>query len=389
MSRSEPQSDQFASIKVVGVGGGGCNAVNRMIESGIRGVEFIAVNTDAQALELSKASMRLQIGKKILHGIGANGDAEMGHKAAEESAEELQEVLQDADMIFLTAGLGGGTGTGATPVIARIAKEAGALVIAVVTHPFTFEGNKRVQRSEVAIAELRKHVDTLIVIPSDRLLQIMDKRSSLSDAFHVADDFLRQGVQGISELVTVPGLINLDFEDVKTIMSAGGATLFTIGMASGRDRARVAAEQALSSLLLDVTIDGARGVLFNVTGGPGLSLIEVNQVAALIKESAHPDANMLFGAVIDPDMGDTLRVTIIATGFDDPHILIRTSTRESSQNSGLHRQDAESSQPLVNTVDLDLPAFVRHRSYLAGDSTTDAPPPEKGDKDGHPKRRKK
>ncbi len=309
------QQESFARIKVVGVGGGGCNAVNRMIDEGLQGIEFITINTDAQALLLSKASMRVRIGDKVTRGLGAGGQPEVGRKSAEESAEELYEVLKGSDMVFVTAGLGGGTGTGAAPIVAQIAKEVGALTIGVVTRPFTFEGTRRQQSAEAGIEKLKEHADTLIVIPNDRLLQIVDKRASLTEAFRVADDVLRQGIQGISELITVPGLINLDFADVRTIMSEGGAALMAVGKASGEDRARIAAEMAISSQLLDITIDGARGILFNVTGGPGLTLFEVNQAAAIIKETAHPDVNLIFGAVLDPNMGDEIRVTVIATGF--------------------------------------------------------------------------
>ena len=312
--------ESFARIKVVGVGGGGCNAVNRMIEEGLSGIEFIAVNTDAQALLLSKAPTRVRIGDKVTRGLGAGGNPEIGRKAAEESAEELYEVLKGSDMVFVTAGMGGGTGTGAVPIVAQIAKEVGALTIGVVTRPFTFEGARRQQAAEAGTSKLKEHADTLIVIPNDRLLQIVDKRASLQDAFRMADDVLRQGIQGISELITVPGLINLDFADVRTIMSEGGAALMAVGQASGEDRARVAAEMAISSQLLDVTIDGARGILFNVTGGPNLTLFEVNQAAAIIKETSHPDVNLIFGAVLDPDMGDSIRITVIATGFDRTNI---------------------------------------------------------------------
>jgi len=308
--------ESFAHIKVVGVGGGGTNAVNRMIEEGIQGVEFIAVNTDSQALNLARAASKVRIGEKLTRGLGAGGNPEMGRKSAEESAEALYASLKGADMVFVTAGLGGGTGTGAAPIVAQIAKECGALTIGVVTRPFTFEGAKRQQSAEEGMDALKEHADTLIVIPNDRLLQIADKRASLQDAFRMADDVLRQGIQGISELITVPGLINLDFADVKAIMSEGGAALMAVGKASGEDRARVAAEQAISSQLLDITIDGARGVLFNITGGPNMTLFEVNQAAAIIRETAHPDVNMIFGAVIDPNMGDDIRITVIATGFE-------------------------------------------------------------------------
>jgi cell division protein FtsZ len=268
------QQESFARIKVVGVGGGGCNAVNRMIDEGVQGIEFITVNTDAQALLLSKAQTRVRIGEKVTRGLGAGGISEVGRKAAEESAEELYEVLKGTDMVFVTAGMGGGTGTGAAPIVAQIAKEIGALTIGVVTRPFMFEGTRRAQSGEAGICKLKEHADTLIVIPNDRLLQIVDKRASLNEAFRVADDVLRQGIQGISELITVPGLINLDFADVRTIMAEGGAALMAVGRASGEDRARIAAEQAISSQLLDITIDGARGILFNVTGAPGLTLFE-------------------------------------------------------------------------------------------------------------------
>jgi cell division protein FtsZ len=313
---NQGQAEAFARIKVVGVGGGGCNAVNRMIEEGLQGVEFIAVNTDAQALMDSKAQTRVRIGDKSTRGLGAGGNPEMGQKAAEENREELRQVLKGSDMVFVTAGPGGGTGTGGAPIIAEIAKEEGALTIGVVTRPFTFEGVKRSQSAEVGIQNLRNGADTLIVIPNDRLLQIVDKRASLQEAFSVADDVLRQGIQGISELITKPGLINLDFADVRSIMSEGGAALMAVGRASGEDRARVAAEQAISSQLLDITIDGAHGILFNITGGPDMTLFEVNQAAAIIQETAHPDVNIIFGAVIDPNMGEEIRLTVIATGFE-------------------------------------------------------------------------
>ncbi len=355
--------ESFARIKVVGVGGGGCNAVNRMIEEGLQGVEFIAVNTDAQALMLSKAEKRVRIGDKLTRGLGSGGDPEIGRKAAEESAEELYNVLSGADMVFVTAGIGGGTGTGASPVVAQIARDVGALTIGVVTKPFTFEGARRMQAAEQGINELKEHADTLIVIPNDRLLQIVDKRASLQDAFRVADDVLRQGIQGISELITVPGLINLDFADVKTIMSEGGAALMAVGEASGEERAREAAEAAISSHLLDITIDGARGILFNVTGGPDLTLFEVNQAAAIIKETAHPDVNMIFGAVIDPNMGDRLRITVIATGFDQSgmprRILERPRRREHTSEQ---TADPKTFVPqTINTDNLDIPSFLRNR----------------------------
>lgn len=310
----------FAQIKVVGAGGGGNNAVNRMISEGLGGVEFISINTDNQALMLSKAKTRVRIGDKLTRGLGAGGNPEIGRKAAEESSEELYEVLRGADMVFIAAGMGGGTGTGAAPIIAQIAKELGALTIGVVTRPFTFEGSRRIQHAEAGIEALKGQVDTLIVIPNDRLLQIADKRASLQQAFSLADDVLRQGIQGISELITVPALINLDFADVRTIMSEGGAALMAVGHGMGDDRARRAAEMAINSSLLDVTIDGARGILFNITGGSDLSLFEVNEAAAIIKESAHPEVNLIFGAQIDESMGDEVRITVIATGFEQSRV---------------------------------------------------------------------
>lgn len=374
----EFQSESFARIKVVGVGGGGCNAVNRMILEGMSGVEFIAVNTDAQALLLSKAETRVRIGDKTTRGLGSGGSPEIGQKAAEESAEDLYEVLRGSDMVFVTAGLGGGTGTGAAAIVAQIAKEVGALTIGVVTRPFTFEGGRRTKSAEGGITRLKEHADTLIVIPNDRLLQIVDKKASLQDAFRIADDVLHQGIQGISELITVPGMINLDFADVRAIMSEGGAALMAVGRASGEDRARVAAEAAISSQLLDITIDGARGILFNVTGGPDLTLFEVNQAAAIIKETAHPDVNLIFGAVIDENMGDEIRITVIATGFDRagvrPNMAFESKPVSKSDESKPltsttpHRQERPIAAPtefqshMVNTDDLDIPAFLRNRS---------------------------
>lgn len=368
--------ETYARITVVGVGGGGCNAVNRMIEEGLQGIDFIGVNTDAQALAISKAATRVRIGDKHTRGLGAGGDPENGRKAAEESAEDLYEVLKGSDMAFITAGIGGGTGTGAAPIVAQIAREVGALTLGVVTRPFTFEGHRRMATAEVGIARLKEKVDTLIVIPNDRLLQIVDKRASLNEAFTVADDVLRQGVQGISELITVPGLINLDYADVRTIMSEGGAALMAVGQAAGEDRAQSAAEMAISSQLLDITIDGARGILFNVTGGPDLSLFEVNTIAAIIKESAHPDVNLIFGAVIDPNLGDEIRITVIATGFERNvlHRRVFRGRRQPKRNQqsigasiGAKRNEeselvgSEVQPNSFNTEDLDIPTFLRKR----------------------------
>ncbi|MGA9531800.1 MAG: cell division protein FtsZ [Anaerolineales bacterium] len=366
--QASPNMESFARIKVVGVGGGGSNAVNRMIEEGLAGIEFVAVNTDAQALLLSEAQTRVRIGDKLTRGLGAGGNPEMGQKAAEESAEEIYEVLKGADMVFIAAGIGGGTGTGAAPIIAQISREIGALTIGVVTRPFTFEGAKRAASADGGIEQLKEHVDTLIVIPNDRLLQIADKRASLQDSFKLADDVLRQGIQGISELITVPGLINLDFADVRTIMSEGGAALMAVGRSTGEERAREAAEKAISSELLDITIDGARGILFNVTGGSDLSLYEVNQAAAIIKETAHPDVNLIFGAVIDPSLGEELRVTVIATGFERSGMVRRATHRrglakvDGREDEAGQQTAADVFQPHSFDVnDLDIPAFLRRR----------------------------
>ena len=380
-SLEQPAKQPFARIKVIGVGGGGSNAVNRMIETGIQGVEFIAVNTDAQALMLAKANTHVRLGEKITRGLGAGGDPEVGRKAAEESSDELYNVLKGSDMVFVTAGMGGGTGTGAAPVVSQIAKESGALTIGVVTRPFTFEGMRRMQSAETGIGKLKEHADTLIAIPNDRLLQIADKRASLQDAFRLADDVLHQGIQGISELITIPGLINLDFADVRAIMSEGGAALMAVGTGSGDDKAKKAAESAISSQLLDITIDGARGVLFNVTGGPNMTLFEVNQAAAIIRETTHPDVNMIFGAVIDPNMGDDIRITVIATGFERtsmPRRALERQPRTESRrtDSGLYLRPSESvsvhadtqpgeaksaSMSPVSNDDLDIPTFLRNR----------------------------
>ena len=334
-------TESYARIKVIGVGGGGSNAVNRMMDEGIQGVEFISVNTDAQALMLSKASVRVRLGDKLTRGLGAGGDPEVGRKAAEETADELYNVLKGSDMVFVTAGMGGGTGTGAAPIVSQIAKESGALTIGVVTRPFTFEGMRRQQSAEQGITKLKEHADTLIVIPNDRLLQLADKRASLQDSFRMADEVLHQGIQGISELITTPGLINLDFADVRTIMGEGGAALMAVGKGEGDERSRKAAEQAISSQLLDITIDGARGVLFNITGGPNLTLFEVNQAAAIIRETSHPDVNLIFGAVIDPNMGDEVRITVIATGFERGGLPRRILERPTTT-----RRTEPSSQPM-------------------------------------------
>ncbi len=353
----------LAQIKVIGVGGGGSNAVNRMINEGLGGVEFITVNTDAQALMLSKSKTKVRIGDKLTKGLGAGGNPEIGRKAAEESADELYDVLRGADMVFIACGMGGGTGTGAAPVIAQIAKELGALTIGVVTRPFTFEGTRRSQMAQAGIENLKAQVDTLIVIPNDRLLSIADKRATLQQAFSLADDVLRQGIQGISELITVPALINLDFADVRTIMSEGGAALMAVGRSSGDDRARRAAEMAIQSGLLDVTIDGARGILFNITGGKDLTLFECNEAAEIIRQSAHPDVNMIFGAQVDDAMGDEVRITVIATGFDQSRAERRIANEQSHRPIQPARQAPE----------------MRHNEYVSA-----APPPAQPPRQAQP-----
>jgi len=349
-----------------------------MIKEGLQGVEFIAINTDAQALMLSSAPTRVRIGEKLTRGLGSGGNPDQGRKAAEESQEALYNVLRGADMIFVTAGMGGGTGTGAASIISQIGRELGALTIGVVTRPFAFEGSRRIQVAEAGIEKLKEQADTLIVIPNDRLLQIVDKHANLQDAFRIADDVLRQGVQGISELITVPGLINLDFADVRTIMSEGGAALMAVGNGKGEDRARMAAEQAISSQLLDITIDGARGILFNVTGGPDLTLFEVNQAAAIIKETAHPDVNLIFGAVIDQNMSDDVRVTVIATGFERSGVSVKRPQEVQKnplkvEKMNIHQEEAphelqnievaktDFAPRTFNTDDLDIPTFLRNR----------------------------
>lgn len=312
-----PQN-HLAVIKVVGVGGGGVNAVNRMIEVGLKGVEFIAVNTDAQALLMSDAETKLDIGRDLTHGLGAGADPNVGRKAAEDHIDEITESLEGADMVFVTAGEGGGTGTGAAPVVAKIAREAGALTVGVVTRPFSFEGNRRAAQAETGVETLRDEVDTLIVIPNDRLLEISDTNISVLEAFRAADQVLLSGVQGITELITTPGLINVDFNDVKSVMKDAGSALMGIGAATGEDRALRAVETAISSPLLEASIDGAHGVLMFFQGGSNLGLQEIFQSSQLVREAAHPEANIIFGNVIDDALGDEIRVTIIAAGFDEP-----------------------------------------------------------------------
>lgn len=324
----------LAVIKVVGIGGGGVNAVNRMIEVGLKGVEFIAINTDAQALLMSDADVKLDVGRELTRGLGAGADPEVGRNAAEDHAEEIEDVLRGADMVFVTAGEGGGTGTGGAPVVARIARSLGALTIGVVTRPFTFEGRRRSVQAEKGIDALRSEVDTLIVIPNDRLLSISDRSVSVLDAFHSADQVLLSGVQGITDLITTPGLINLDFADVKSVMQGAGSALMGIGSARGDDRAVQAAELAISSPLLEASIDGAHGVLLSIQGGSDLGLFEINEAARLVQEAAHPEANIIFGAVIDDALGDEVRVTVIAAGFDSGSPVVRKDSRALGQVSG-------------------------------------------------------
>ena len=369
MTRKNVQShfvENFAKIKVIGVGGGGQNAVNRMIEEGLQGVEFISVNTDAQALMLSSAPQRLRIGEKLTKGLGSGGNPEIGQRAAEESREEIDEMVKSADMVFVTAGMGGGTGSGASTIIAEAAREAGALTIGVVTRPFTFEGTQRRRVAESSSEKLGENVDTLIAIPNDRLLQIVDKKVGINEAFGMADDVLRQGIQGISELITIPGLINLDFADVRSVMIEGGAALMAIGSATGENRAREAAEQAIHSALLDVSIEGARSILFNIKGGDDLSLHEVNEAAEIVRANTHPEANIIFGAVIDPSLEEEIHLTVIATGFDRP----RSDDALNFAQQALESQSTPSESPArkdgndysvrsFDREDLDIPTFLR------------------------------
>ncbi|CAH0217599.1 Cell division protein FtsZ [Peribacillus sp. Bi96] len=374
--------EQLATIKVIGVGGGGNNAVNRMIEHGVQGVEFISVNTDAQALNLSKAEIKMQIGGKLTRGLGAGANPEVGKKAAEESKEQIEEALKGADMVFVTAGMGGGTGTGAAPVIAGIAKDLGALTVGVVTRPFTFEGRKRATQAQGGISSMKESVDTLIVIPNDRLLEIVDKSTPMLEAFREADNVLRQGVQGISDLIAVPGLINLDFADVKTIMSNKGSALMGIGISSGENRAAEAAKKAISSPLLETSIDGAQGVLMNITGGTNLSLFEVQEAADIVATASDQDVNMIFGSVINENLKDEIVVTVIATGFNEVEATIRPAGRptlgqqqqsrpqtQQTPQSNVKREvkrEEVNEQPARNTNQgeeaLDIPTFLRNRN---------------------------
>ncbi|SFD82433.1 cell division protein FtsZ [Lentibacillus persicus] len=376
MLEFETNMDQLATIKVIGVGGGGSNAVNRMIEHGVEGVEFIAVNTDAQALNLAKAETKLQIGGKLTRGLGAGANPEVGRKAAEENKEQLEEALQGADMIFVTAGMGGGTGTGAASVIAQIGKELGALTVGVVTRPFTFEGKRRSTQAVSGIDSLKSSVDTLIVIPNDRLLEIVDKNTPMLEAFREADNVLRQGVQGISDLIAKPGLINVDFADVKTIMFDKGSALMGIGIATGENRATEAAKKAISSPLLETSIDGAHGILMNITGGSNLSLYEVQEAADLVTSAADNEVNVIFGSVINENLKDEIIVTVIATGFDESK---KEETQPRQRPAINHNQQAaarpsdeapreqeqsmnKQSRPNQQEDELDIPTFLRNRN---------------------------
>src|SRR5690625_2183603 len=381
MLEFDTNMDQLATIKVIGVGGGGNNAVNRMIDHGVEGVEFIAVNTDSQALNLSKAEIKLQIGDKLTRGLGAGANPEIGKKAAEESREQIEEVLQGADMVFVTAGKGGGTGTGAAPVIAQIAKDLGALTVGVVTRPFSFEGIRRRKQANTGIDSLKNSVDTLIVIPTDRLLEIVDKNTPMLEAFREADNVLRQGVQGISDLIAKPGLINVDFADVKTIMFDKGSALMGIGVATGESRATEAAKKAISSPLLETSVDGAHGILMNITGGPNLSLYEVQEAADLVTSAADEEVNVIFGNVINENLKDEIVVTVIATGFDEstkkpprsPKVDRPAINHNHTQHAATRandegqREQREQREPIQQQRpkqedELDIPTFLRNRN---------------------------
>ncbi|UGY90872.1 cell division protein FtsZ [Streptomyces gobiensis] len=368
----------LAVIKVVGIGGGGVNAINRMIEVGLKGVEFIAINTDAQALLMSDADVKLDVGRELTRGLGAGANPDVGRKAAEDHREEIEEVLKGADMVFVTAGEGGGTGTGGAPVVANIARSLGALTIGVVTRPFTFEGRRRANQAEDGIAGLRDEVDTLIVIPNDRLLSISDRQVSVLDAFKSADQVLLSGVQGITDLITTPGLINLDFADVKSVMSEAGSALMGIGSARGDDRAVAAAEMAISSPLLEASIDGARGVLLSISGGSDLGLFEINEAAQLVSEAAHPEANIIFGAVIDDALGDEVRVTVIAAGFDGGQPPSKNRDKVlGSYGSKDETAGTASSRPAApaDTADATRPAFGGLGAVPAREEEPDPVPP--------------
>lgn len=380
MAEIKPDLDMFAKIKVVGCGGGGNSAVNRMVQSKIKGVDFISVNTDIQALQYSLAPTKVNIGKTITRGLGAGMDPEIARRSAEESQNEIKELLKGADMVFITAGMGGGTGSGSAPVIANIARELGALTIAVVTKPFSFEGAKRMEVANGAMAELAKNVDTIITIPNDRILQIVDKKTTIVEAFALADEILKQGISGITEIITTHGLVNVDFADVKKVMKNAGSALMGVGNASGENKAVDAAKSAINSPLLEISIDGAKGILFTVTGGPSLSMNEVNEAAKIVTESADANAVIIFGAVIDPTMKDDIKVTVVATGFSDDKLNSARSANSNQQNQGFfaggtfkksdifvdnEKPEIKSSidQSSISTKDdeLDIPAFIRKK----------------------------
>lgn len=380
-----PDIETFARIKVIGVGGAGGAAVNRMVESGVKGVDFIAINTDSQALHHSLASHKIHIGSETTRGLGAGADPSVGQKAAEESIEEIRQVLEGADMVFITIGAGGGTGSGAGHVVAKVAKEMGILVVGFATKPFAFEGDKRRRNAEIAVENLKQYVDTLITIPNDRLLQTIDRKTPLLEAFKVADDVLRQGVQGISDLITVHGLINLDFADVKAVMSNAGSALMGIGRASGDDRASVAAQQAIESPLLEVSIDGARGILFNVIGGMDMSMHEINTAAEAITAAADPGANIIFGATINPELEGEIIITVIATGFDASYYATRvnraTATAPAPMPTTVITDDEEEVHPLVpdkkieeDVEDINMDLEEKHH-VSSDDFTKDDPVP--------------
>ena len=355
MNNSPLEMDQIAKIKVIGVGGGGCNAVNRMIDSGLRGVEFIVANTDLQVINNSKAGTKLQIGKTITDGLGAGADPEVGREAAKESRNDIEEVLRGADMVFITAGMGGGTGTGAAPIVAEVAQELGALTVAIVTKPFKFEGKKRMDNALMGIDELKKHVDTLVVIPNDRLRDLIDKSTPMVDAFREVDNVLRLGVQSISDLISVPGLVNLDFADVKAIMEARGSALIGIGIGVGENRAVEAAKQAVTSPLLETTINGATDCIINITGGKSLTLFEAEDAAEIVRAAANTDVNIIFGAVINEALTEEVIVTVIATGFEEdtePLYQYANETPQKEKNSRVEKFDED---------DIDIPVFLRNR----------------------------
>lgn len=357
--------DGMAKIKVIGVGGAGNNAVNRMVDVGVTGVEFIAVNTDRQALLLSKAPTKIQIGEKITRCLGAGGDPTVGEKAAEETKEEVSNALKGADMVFVTAGMGGGTGTGAAPVVAQIAKELGILTVAVVTKPFSFEAKKRMQNAERGIASLKEKVDTLVVIPNDRLLQVVERKTTFTEAFALSDEVLRQGVQGISDLISIPGLINLDFADVKTIMYDTGMAHMGIGRASGENRAEEAAKAAINSPLLESSVEGARGVLLNITAGPDLGIFEVNTAAELVQKNIDPDANLIFGAVIDEKMGDEMSVTVIATGFEKDRVpLSALAVDKVIDRTMFEKAPVAENNRITPQNDIEIPTFLRKNKKI-------------------------